>query len=112
MVSEKNFKNTLIYRIGGEWACRKKFVWRFGAIYDTTPVDLALYGPETPGANKFSVTTGCTYHLSRALAVDFGFQALFGEKTFGSVPDSATTTFSGHYTSSALIPALGIRLNF
>jgi len=112
LVSEKNFKNAMIYRIGGELACSEKIVWRFGAIYDSTPVDLMLYGPETPGANKFSVTTGCTYRISGALAVDFGFQALFGEKTFGSIPDPEPTFFTGHYTPSALLPALGLRLNF
>ena len=112
--SVKNFKNSMIYRFGGELVCSEKFAWRFGAIYDSTPVDLELYGPETPGANKFSLTTGCTYRPAKALAIDFGFQALFGEKTLGSVPDSGALSgaFSGYYTSTALIPALGLRFNF
>ena len=114
LVSNKNFKNTMIYRIGGEYACSEKFTWRFGAIYDTTPVDTKLYGPETPGANKFSATTGFSYKPIDMLTIDFGFQALVGQKTRGYVPETwnPTVNFVGDYKATALIPALGLKFNF
>jgi long-chain fatty acid transport protein len=114
LVSNKNFKNTMIYRIGGEYACSDKFTWRFGAIYDTTPVDTQLYGPETPGANKFSATTGFSYKPIDMLTIDFGFQALVGQKIRGYVPETwnPNVNFMGDYKATALIPALGLKFNF
>jgi long-chain fatty acid transport protein len=114
LVSNKNFKNSMIYRIGGELTICEKMTWRFGAIYDTTPVDKMLYSPETPGANKFSATTGFSYSPMDMLTIDLGFQALVGQKVRGYVPETwnPTVNFVGDYRATALIPSLGVKLNF
>ncbi len=100
LVSNKNFKNSMIYR--------------FGVIYDMTPVDKMLYSPETPGANKLSFTTGISYKPIDMLTIDLGFQALVGEKVRGYVPETwnPTVNFVGDYKATALIPALGFKFNF
>ena len=114
LVSNKNFKNTAIYRFGGELYASDKFTWRFGAIYDTTPVDKMLYSPETPGANKLSLTTGMTYKVSNAIAIDAALQGLCGQKIKGYVPETwnPNVNFFGEYKSTALIPSLGLKINF
>lgn len=110
--SPKNFKNSMIYRIGGEYKACEKMTVRLGFIYDTTPIDKMLYSTETPGANKFSITCGLTYNLVKDLAIDLGFQYLNGEKTRGSSPQSAPlTAFVGDYKSTAFLPALGLHFN-
>ena len=113
LVSIKNFKNTMIYRAGAEYLVSEKFIVRAGVIYDTTPVDMTYYHPETPGANKFSATTGFTYNISSKVAFDFGFQALFGEKVSGTAPETfnPALTFGGKYRSTALIPSFGLNFN-
>jgi len=114
LVSNKNFKNSMIYRFGGEYTFSEKLNWRFGVIYDMTPVDKMLYSPETPGANKLSFTTGISYKPIDMLTIDLGFQALVGEKVRGYVPETwnPTVNFVGDYKATALIPALGFKFNF
>lgn len=110
---KKNFKNSMIYRIGGEYKACEKMAFRLGFIYDSTPVDLMLYGPETPGANKMSFTGGLTYSPTKKMAIDLGFQYLNGAKTRGSLPQAAPmTAFVGDYKSTALIPSLGFHFTF
>ncbi|MEN6619245.1 MAG: outer membrane protein transport protein, partial [Rikenellaceae bacterium] len=100
--SPKNFENSMIYRIGGEYKACEKMTVRIGFIYDTTPVDKMLYSAETPGANKFSLTCGFTYSPVKNLAIDFGFQYLNGAKIHGSSPQAAPlTAFEGDYKTSA-----------
>lgn len=114
LASKKNFKNTVIYRIGGELEVSDKFIWRFGGIYDMTPVDLKLYYPETPGANKLSATTGFSYKPIEMLTIDFSVQALVGEKVRGYVPETwnPNVNFVGDYRATAVLPSLGLKFNF
>ena len=110
---EKNFSNSMIYRIGGEYYASEKFTLRAGFIYDSTPVDKMLYSPETPGANKPSFTAGLTFTPSQKFALDLGLQYLNGQKTSGSMPQTAPLpAFTGEYKSTALLPSLGLRFNF
>ncbi|MDD3300363.1 MAG: outer membrane protein transport protein [Bacteroidales bacterium] len=110
---EKNFSNSMIYRVGGEYYASEKFTLRAGFIYDSTPVDKTLYSPETPGANKPSLTAGLTFAPSQKFALDLGLQYLNGQKTRGSMPQaSPLPAFEGEYKSTALLPSLGLRFNF
>lgn len=110
---EKNFSNSMIYRVGGEYYASDKFTLRAGFIYDSTPVDKTLYTPETPGANKPSLTAGLTFAPSQKFALDLGFQYLNGQKTRGSMSQaSPLPAFEGEYKSTALLPSLGLRFNF
>lgn len=112
-VQEKNFKNSMIYRIGGEYYASEKFTVRMGFIYDSTPGDKMLYSPETPGANKFSVTGGLTYAATKNFAIDLALQYLNGQTTRGSMPQaSPMPPFVGDYKSTAILPSLGLRFNF
>lgn len=111
-VTPKNFKNTMIYRIGGEYKATEKITARLGFVYDTTPVDLTQYGPESPGSNKISVTAGMTYQPFKAMAVDLGFQYNTGMKTTGLIVQNGVTTFGGDYKTLAFLPSLGLRFNF
>ncbi len=110
---QKNFSNSMIYRIGGEYYANEKFTFRAGFIFDSTPVDKMLYSPETPGANKPSLTAGLTFAPSEKFALDLGLQYLNGQKTSGSMPQtSPLPPFAGDYKSTAILPSLGLRFNF
>jgi len=111
--SIKNFKNSMIYRIGGEYKAGEKTTLRLGYMYDSTPVDTDYYGAETPGANKMSFTAGLTYTPVKMLAIDLGFQYLNGLKILGKTPQNAPLgDFVGEYKTTAFLPALGLRINF
>ncbi len=111
--SVKNFSNSMIYRVGGEYSVCENAKVRLGFIYDTTPVDRDIYGPETPGANKMSFTAGITYTPVEKIAIDFGFQYLNGIKILGRTPQNPPLQeFTGEYKSIAYLPSLGLRFNF
>jgi len=108
----KNFKNTMIYRIGAEYKACEKFTARMGFIYDSTPVDLNQYGPESPGSNKMSVTVGATYQVFKAMAVDLAFQYNNGRKTTGKIIQNGVTVLGGDFKTVAFLPSFGLRFNF
>ncbi|MBP9018737.1 MAG: outer membrane protein transport protein [Bacteroidales bacterium] len=107
----KNFSNSMIYRIGGEYYFSDSFTLRLGFIYDSTPVDKSYYGPETPATNKISITTGFTYKPAKSLAIDFGFQYLNGLKINGKYP-TPLGSFDGEYDTRAFLPSLGFHFSF
>lgn len=110
-VITKNFKNTFIYRIGAEYKTTEKVTGRVGFIYDQTPVDTEHYGPETPGATKFSFTTGFTFSPTKKFDIDVAFQYLTSEKIDGTTT-SGSNTLSGTYQTTAFIPSLGVKFKF
>ncbi len=107
----KNFKNTFIYRIGAEYVATDAITARAGFIYDSTPVDVQHYGPETPGSDKMSFTTGFTFRLCEKCDLDCALQFLNGKKISGSTPMS-TTTFTGTFKTFAFIPSVGLKIKF
>ncbi len=107
---DKNFKNSFTYRVGTEYIISPMVTARAGAIYDTTPVDKTLYTPETPGANKVSLTAGVSIRAMSNLVIDLACQYLMGERVNGSAP-SQPTPFTGEYKSTAILPSIGISLS-
>jgi long-chain fatty acid transport protein len=90
-----------------------KLTLRAGLIYDSTPVDKMLYSPETPGANKPSITAGLTYAPTERFAFDLGVQYLNGIEITGTTPQAAPlSSFVGDYKSTAILPSFGLRFNF
>jgi len=83
-----------------------------GFIYDSTPVDLNQYGPESPGSNKMSVTVGATYQVFKAMAVDLAFQYNNGQKTTGKIIQNGVTLLGGDFKTVAFLPSFGLRFNF
>jgi len=109
----KEYKNTMIYRFGGQWTAFPSFDLRLGFYYDTTPVDLTLYTPETPGSNKMAFTGGFSYRPVGGLSVDVAFTYSNGAKTSGSFPTEAgKPAFTGDYKVYALLPSFGLSYNF
>ncbi len=114
--AEKNYKNTVIYRIGGEYRLSGLATLRLGAYYDTTPVRDNLYNPETPGSNKFALTAGASLRPLKFMSIDLAFAYINGAKTYGSYPNPSETApgavFSGNYKAHAFMPSLGLSFKF
>ncbi|MDR2585977.1 MAG: outer membrane protein transport protein [Prevotellaceae bacterium] len=112
----KFYKNTLIYRLGGQWTAFPSFDVRAGVYYDTTPVDKDLYySPETPGSNKLALTCGWSWRPTGGLSVDFAFVYSHGGEVTGNFtgsPFAANNPFSGTYKVHAFLPSLGLSYTF
>lgn len=114
--AEKNYKNTVIYRIGGEYNVSDFATVRLGAYYDTTPVRKNLYNPETPGSNKLAITAGASLRPLPYMSIDLAFAYINGAKTYGSYPFPTATNpdnvFAGDYKASAFMPSIGLSFKF
>lgn len=111
----KNYENTCIYRLGGQYAVTNRLDLRLGAYYDESPVPSGFLNPETPSMNKLGLTTGFSFRPLERLSVDLAFAYVTGFGRDGSYPydpSDLTKTFGGHYNVNAFNPSFGISYAF
>ena len=112
--AEKNYKNTMIYRIGAQYMATDRLDVRLGLYYDQSPIRKNNYNPETPGMGNIGISTGCSFEPYRNLQIDFAFLYIQGVSRHGSYPDkySPGGKFSGKYESNAVSASLGLAYRF
>ncbi|TWV63475.1 OmpP1/FadL family transporter [Parabacteroides distasonis] len=115
--ADKKYKNSRIYRIGGQFAATNRLDVRLGAYFDESPVKDDYLNPETPSMNKLGLTAGLSFRPLESLSVDFSFSYVTGFGRDGSYTDTdlftqQPRTFGGHYDTTALMPAIGISYAF
>lgn len=115
--ADKKYKNSRIYRIGGQFAATNRLDVRLGAYLDESPVKDDYLNPETPSMNKLGLTAGLSFRPLESLSVDFAFSYVTGFGRDGSYTDADLFTqqprvFGGHYDTVALMPAIGISYAF
>lgn len=112
--AEKNYKNTMIYRMGAKYVATERLDVRAGVYVDQSPIRGNLYNPETPGMTKLGLSTGLSFEPYKNLQVDFAFLYIQGLGKDGSYPDvySPDGQFSGRYESNAYTVSLGLAYKF
>lgn len=112
----KEYQNTRIYRLGGQFAATDRFDVRLGVYYDESPVKDEYLNPETPSMNKLGISTGLSFRPLQSLSVDLAFTYVTGFGRDGSYPMPTAVapenTFGGHYKVSAFTPTIGVAYNF
>ncbi|MEW6709622.1 MAG: outer membrane protein transport protein [Candidatus Riflebacteria bacterium] len=68
----KDWSDTLAYRFGAEYQYSDLWVWRWGYVYDNSPVSDVTRSLDLPGADGHIVSFGCTRRFS-VWDVDFGY---------------------------------------
>lgn len=107
--SPRNYRNTLIPRIGAEFRLNEIFTFRGGAYYDPSPADPEYFTPETVTLNTVALTVGASIYPVEGLSIDISLLQLFGLKASKEyVPDN----FSGTYKSNTSIPGIGLTYQF
>lgn len=116
--AKKDYKNTIIARIGAEYKATDRLDVRAGLYFDQSPIRKNNYNPETPGMNKIGMSAGLSFEPYKNLQFDFAFLYIQGIGRDGSytynniVIPTQVDTFSGHYTSSAITASLGVSYKF
>lgn len=109
VITEPEYKNTVTFRMGGEYSTTERSRVRAGLFYDTSPALDGFVSPELPDANRIGLTVGAGANLNSQLSLDVGYSFEFtGERT--TILNSAQ--FGGTYKSSATTFGLGIRYAF
>ena len=115
--AEKNYKNSMTYRIGASYKTTDRLVLRAGVYYDQSPIRKKLYNPETPGMNKLGLSAGLTFEPYKGLQFDVAFLYIQGFSQYGKYPYKNVVTgedemFEGNYKSTAFSPSIGISYRF
>lgn len=100
----REYSNTLIFRVGGEYKINDMFTVRAGGYYDPSPVNTDYFNPETPSLDNTGLSCGLSVRPVKNLSIDLSFLYLMGKETEASyTPDS----FGGTYKSRFYIPGFG-----
>ncbi|MDR0429617.1 MAG: outer membrane protein transport protein [Tannerellaceae bacterium] len=111
--AKKDYKNSRIYRIGGEYATTDRLDLRLGFYFDESPVKDDSLNPETPSMNKLGTTVGLSFRPLEKLSIDVALSYVTGFGRDGSYTDQLSgATFGGHYEVSAFTPAIGLAYSF
>lgn len=112
----KQYHNSRIYRLGGQFAATDRLDLRMGVYYDESPVEDNYLNPETPSMDKLGITAGFSFRPDAAWSVDFAFSYITGFGRDGSYTDTdllgQPRTFGGHYKAYALMPSVGVSYAF
>lgn len=115
--ASKNYRNSFAARVGGQYALTERFDVRAGVYYDQTPVKSDFYNPETPGMDKIGTSVGFSFRPFTGFSIDVS--ALYiaglgrdGSYTYVDPLSKKEVVFSGHYSTKAFAPTIGISYNF
>ncbi|HKL71999.1 MAG TPA: outer membrane protein transport protein [Marinilabiliaceae bacterium] len=107
--NERNFENTLIYRIGAEYIILPQLLGRAGFAFDPTPIPKDYLTPETPGATKLNYTLGLSYLFTENISLDLSLMYI---KAMEREDGYAPADFYGTYNSNAVLPGFGLNIKF
>jgi len=105
----REYKNSAIFRLGGEYKVSEKFIVRAGAYYDPAPTNENYFTPETVSLNTMAFTLGVSFMPVDGLSIDLSYLQLEGledDRTYE--PEN----FSGTYKTRTFIPGIGLSYNF
>lgn len=105
----REYKNTVIPRIGAQYKLNDMFAFRAGIYYDKSPTNEKYFTPETVSLNTIAFTLGASIQPVKGLSIDLSYLQLTGmkaDKTYE--PDN----FSGTYKTMTFIPGIGLTYQF
>lgn len=114
----KNYKNSLTYHLGAQFALTQRFDIRAGIMVDTPPMRRDIYNPETPGMTKIEPSCGVSFRPIKNLSIDFSFLYVAGlgrdnaSCDYKNLVTGQNRQFTADYNAHAVIPSLGIGFNF
>lgn len=112
--SIRDYTDSWIARLGGEYSLSTSFDLRAGVLYDSNPVKDEWVEPSLPDADRWGFNIGFGYKFTPNLVLDFAYMFLrFDERTITNSKVDYTNGaagFNGVYNSSAHL--FGINLSY
>ena len=71
--SVKNYDNTFMFRVGGQYHVNEFLTARMGMYVDESPVRSDFMNPETPSMTKISYTGGLTINPTKFMSIDLSY---------------------------------------
>jgi long-chain fatty acid transport protein len=103
--SPRNYKNGWSYRAGAEYKATNKIFVRGGGGYVTTAVRDGYVTPEAPDANRYYLTAGLGYTVTKKLDLDVSFEY---EHLDSRTQTNIESQLSGTFKTNVYIPGLSL----
>jgi len=82
LVTPENWKDSWLFRLGGQYTFSPKFCLRAGFLYDQTPQPVESMDPLLPDANRYALTAGIGWKVAKNLVLDLTFHhEIFSDRT-------------------------------
>ncbi|MEL7061630.1 MAG: outer membrane protein transport protein, partial [Acidobacteriota bacterium] len=109
-VIEENWDDTFSYRVGLTWEQSEQNEFRFGAVYDESPVPEEWLRPSIPDADRFGATVGWGYNNGGSWSLDSYYMALFFDD-ITAIPGNEGVV-GGTYESFAHLAGVSVNFSF
>lgn len=107
--SARMYRNSFIFRLGGQYKLNEKWTVRLGTYYDMSPVQAGYLTPETPDADKLGITAGVSFNVTKKIHIDASLLYIEGMKRTDT---NKETEFGGTYKSKAVVPGFSLEYVF
>jgi long-chain fatty acid transport protein len=107
--SARMYKDVFTYRIGANYKASEHWEFRAGFYYDNTPVQDGYLTPETPDTDRFGITAGTSFNLTRNIGINAFYLFSQGSKRTDT---NLETGFSGTYKTIVNAFGAGISCSF
>ncbi len=105
----REYSNSLILRLGGEYKITDKIIARAGIYYDPTPTNEKYFTPETVSLNTLAFTLGLSFMPVEGLSIDLSYLQLEGMEDDRTYQPSE---FGGTYKARTFVPGIGVSYSF
>jgi long-chain fatty acid transport protein len=122
--SPREYENSWVFHLGGEYTLLNMLQLRAGGYYDLSPVKEGFMTPETPDSNRIGLTAGVGITLIDKLQIDVSFLYINGQQReqttsvaqqVGTYPSATNDTYAvepGTYKLQAYIPGISVAYKF
>ena len=116
LASPRNYNNSYIARVGGQYSLTDCFDLRGGLFYDNNPVDDKRVEPTLPDSDRLGFNIGFGYEVTESFTVDVAYLFLrFYEREITNSDEDygiGDTPFNGVYNSTAHLFGINFSYNF
>lgn len=110
-VSERNYKNSSVFKFGAEYMATESLALRGGIYYDQTAVEDGYITPETPDSNTMGYTLGLGYTLGEKFTIDVHYLLVDkAERSNVAAPNSGG--IDGTFEAGANVFGFGLSYKF
>jgi len=113
----QNWKATVAFRLGAEWALTPDMRFRGGYIFDPTPIRDVDFNPSVPGNDRHVFSLGYGYDLNDSATIDLAYAYVFfknrEQTTSPATPVGAPNALkNGTYKTNVHILAASLSYKF
>jgi long-chain fatty acid transport protein len=109
------WEDSFAFSIGTTYRADENWAFRFGVMYDQSPVPDSTRGPIVPDTDRIMLGLGAEYALSNSVSVIAGYQFAYflpGDIELSAADNPTAGNFEADIRSMAHLMSVGLRISF